>query len=299
MTRKNANQNGKAGFAFLRVNSRPGLRWISGKLDVEMKRPNIYSFCVGVLALLTALNLHADTIYLKSGRIIKTDKAWEEDGRIKYQMGDAVISMPKSAVERIESDSPPPTVAPVGTPSTTPPPQEATGPRGSRKVYFVPLAQFPASDLEPLVAYCQDRFHIKVNVLPAVPIPTAALDRDRRQLIAEELTAAMQRALPDLAPDPDAVLIGFTSADMYSQSQGLPFAFGWRSDSAVVSTARLNLHYPGEPARGARPEVRLRKIVVKDIGMLYYGLPQSDNPASVLYSGIAGIEELDKLTESF
>jgi predicted Zn-dependent protease len=265
-----------------------------------MKRLNIrFPWLLGVFAILAAINLQADTIYLKSGRVIKADKAWEEDGRIKYQMGDAVISMPKSAVERIESDNPPPAAAPAGTPSTTPPAQEATGPRGARKIYFVPLAQFPESDLEPLVAYCQDRFHIKVNVLHAVPIPTAALDRDRRQLIAEELIAAMQRALPDLAPDPDAVLIGFTSADMYSQSQSLQFVFGWRSDSAVVSTARLNLHYPGEPAKGARPEVRLRKIVVKDIGMLYYGLPQSDNPASVLYSAITGIEELDKLTESF
>ena len=44
---------------------------------------------------------------------------------------------------------------------------------------------------------------------------------------------------------------------------------------------------------------RLRKIVTKDIGILYYGLPHSDNPHSVLYNQIMGIEELDAVGEDF
>jgi hypothetical protein len=41
--------------------------------------------------------------------------------------------------------------------------------------------------------------------------------------------------------------------------------------------------------------VRLRKIVTKDLGILYYGLPQSQNAKSVLYNQIMGIEELDQV----
>jgi hypothetical protein len=47
------------------------------------------------------------------------------------------------------------------------------------------------------------------------------------------------------------------------------------------------------------PATRLRKIVTKDIGILYYGLPQSQSPKSVLYSQIMGIEELDAVGEDF
>ena len=46
-------------------------------------------------------------------------------------------------------------------------------------------------------------------------------------------------------------------------------------------------------------EIRLRKMVTKDIGILYYGLPQSSNPHSVLYNRILGIEELDAVGEQF
>jgi hypothetical protein len=44
---------------------------------------------------------------------------------------------------------------------------------------------------------------------------------------------------------------------------------------------------------------RLRKIVTKDIGILYYGMAQNQDPHSVLYSEIVGIEELDEAGEDF
>ena len=40
-------------------------------------------------------------------------------------------------------------------------------------------------------------------------------------------------------------------------------------------------------------------MVSKDIGILYYGLPQSPNPRSVLYNEIAGLQELDNVGEDF
>jgi hypothetical protein len=39
--------------------------------------------------------------------------------------------------------------------------------------------------------------------------------------------------------------------------------------------------------------------VTKDIGIFYFGLPQSSNPKSVLYNQIMGIEELDNVGEDF
>jgi hypothetical protein len=40
-------------------------------------------------------------------------------------------------------------------------------------------------------------------------------------------------------------------------------------------------------------------MVAKNIGVIYYGLPVSDNPRSVLYAKIGGVDELDVMTEYF
>ena len=61
----------------------------------------------------------------------------------------------------------------------------------------------------------------------------------------------------------------------------------------------MGLHYAGEPVDGSDPETRLRKMVTKAIAILYYGKPQSNNPRSVLYNQIGGIEELDQVGEDF
>ena len=44
---------------------------------------------------------------------------------------------------------------------------------------------------------------------------------------------------------------------------------------------------------------RLQKMVTKDIGILYFGLPQSDDPKSVLYKDVLGPMDLDRMSEDF
>jgi len=61
----------------------------------------------------------------------------------------------------------------------------------------------------------------------------------------------------------------------------------------------MSLHYIGQPMDLNLSETRLRKMVTKDIGILYFGRPQNQNPKSVLYNGIMGIEELDQVGEDF
>ena len=127
-------------------------------------------------------------------------------------------------------------------------------------------------------------------------------DESRQQLRAEQLVASVRDGIPEHTHDPKEILIGFTSEDIYPASQNWRFAFGWRlagTGTAVVSTARMSLHYAGEPSDPNLSDTRLRKMVTKDIGILYYGLPQSQDPRSVLYNQILGIEELDQVGEKF
>ena len=170
------------------------------------------------------------------------------------------------------------------------------------KIYFVPIADFPAKQIQPLVQYYREQYNLEIAVLGSIPVDPATRDESRGQLMAENLVASVRRDVPEYATDPKAILIGFTSEDIYPTSQHWRFAFGWRTANAraaVVSTARMSLPYTGESLGVNVPETRLRKIVTKDIGILYYGLPQSQNRKSVLYNSIPGIEELDQVGDDF
>jgi predicted Zn-dependent protease len=149
--------------------------------------------------------------------------------------------------------------------------------------------------------------------LPAPTIPpeffqrgfganSADPDPARRQLVAEKAIDTVRAAFPNLAKDPNAILIGLAATDMYIASQDWQFDFGLRDEAlhaAVVSSARMDIHYPGEPAGIATPEIRIRKVMTKDIGIFCYGLPVNDNPRSVLYGQIGGIEELAGVGKDF
>jgi len=170
------------------------------------------------------------------------------------------------------------------------------------KIYFIPMGDFPTDQMQRLADYYNQRFGLEIPILKSIPVSVSAVDNNRGQLVAEKLVGDLRNAFPELTADPKAILIGFTSQDMYIVAKEWRFAFGWRDTdarTAVVSTARMNLHYMGQPFWGASQEIRLRKMVTKDIGILYYGLSQSDNPKSVLYNSILGIQELDEVGEGF
>jgi predicted Zn-dependent protease len=170
------------------------------------------------------------------------------------------------------------------------------------QIYFVPIGDAPISEIQDLVAHYHQKFGLKSKVLPTF-VPTAS-DRntDRRQLIAEALSASIHTAYADSLQNNSAILIGITTEDIYPLGEDWQFCFGWRIAeirSAVVSTARMNLQYEGEPIAVANVKARLQKVVTKDIGILYYHKNANNNPRSVLFNGILGIQELDLVTEDF
>ena len=170
------------------------------------------------------------------------------------------------------------------------------------KIYFVPIGDFPVEQLKTLVDYYHQKYNLEISVTSSIPVDPATRDASRQQLMAENLAASTRHSAPENATGPGTILIGFTSEDLYLTSKNWQFAFGWRDGdtrTAVVSTARLSLPDIGQVLERDVPGKRLRKIVTKDIGILYYGLPSSQNPKSVLYNQIMGIEELDEVGEDF
>jgi predicted Zn-dependent protease len=172
--------------------------------------------------------------------------------------------------------------------------------KNSDTIYFVPIGDAPTAEINDLASHYREKFKLDVQVLPAIKVSETDVDTRRGQLVAENLVQTMLH-FSDRIHGND-VLIGITSEDMYPRSQQWQFCFGWRvadSRAAVVSTARMDLHYPGEPAGEATLRNRLRKVVTKDIGILFYHKSLSSNPRSVLYDKILGIEELDYASEDF
>jgi len=170
------------------------------------------------------------------------------------------------------------------------------------KIYFVPIGDFPVDQLQNLAQYYHEKYDLEITVVNSVPVDPATRDASRGQLMAENLAASLRNSVSDHGGEPGSILIGFTSEDIYPATKNWQFAFGWRlgeARCAVVSSARLSLPDIGQPLERDLPGKRLRKIVTKDIGILYYGLPQSQNPKSVLYNQIMGIEELDEVGEDF
>jgi len=176
--------------------------------------------------------------------------------------------------------------SPIGVPS----------PPVARDVYLAPIGDFPREDADALVAHYREKFGLAIEVLPPIPVPDEAMDAERGQLIAERLIDTIG-ATEVVAEDPGAVVIGLTNMDMYVAAQDWNYAYGLRSGGthAVVSKARMDAGFADKDLQ----RQRLRKMVTKNIGILYYGLGVSDDPRSVLYRNILGPADLDYASEDF
>lgn len=183
--------------------------------------------------------------------------------------------------------------SPIETPG---PPIAVPSPPVARNVYLAPFGEFPLATAEALVEHYRARYGLTVEIAPSIPLPDGALNRKRNQLIAEQLVEAIA-ATELAASDPGAIIIGLTDEDVYIESMDWRYAYGLRSGEtlAVVSTARMNVLR----ANATKRLERLRKMVTRDLGILYYGLALSDDRSSVLYKDILGPDDLDRMTEDF
>ena len=173
--------------------------------------------------------------------------------------------------------------------------------KGSGKLYLIPLGDFPADLAADLASFYRDKYKLEIETLPSVPISEVAVNRKRGQLIAEQVVAIMKHANPQITNDPEAIMIGLTTQDMYINQKDWRFAFSWRDEGryAVVSSARMYLPLRRWKITKRLMVKRLRKMVTKNVGILYYHLAQNDNPRSVLYRNVGGIRDLDYMREDF
>ena len=171
--------------------------------------------------------------------------------------------------------------------------------RGTGEVVFIPVGHFPIAPLEMDAQFFQETYRLPITILPPLPLPLSAFDPNRGQYIAEEILAEVKRQVPDARSNMRLIPIVFTDQDMYIQKYSWQYAFSLReNDMAVVSSARMDFSLsPFTEADQETQETRLRKMVTKNIGILYYHLPFSDHCRSAMYGRVGGPQELDLMSD--
>jgi len=201
---------------------------------------------------------------------------------------------------RTETPAASPTIAPVPAASTAAPtPAVATRAGSVRQLRLVPFDDFSPALLTRLQRYFQDTYGLQVTVAPSIAVPVTALDNARQQVIAERLLDAVASASP--AAGSRDVSIALTEYDMMiADKPEWRFGFSLRNEAgaiAVISTARMDPANYGLPRDDELLFRRVLKMVSKSVGILYYGLPVSADPTSVMYNNILSVDDLDQMGE--
>ena len=170
-----------------------------------------------------------------------------------------------------------------------------------QKIYFAAVGEMRSVHLDVLQAYYKQRYDLTVEILPPIGLEPMVVDERRRQLIAEELIEMLKRRYPEHARSPQSILIGITEGDMYIREVNWRFAFARRDGDrfAIVSSARMDPVSFGYLPDEELLQTRLRKMLSKNIGIMYYKLPQKSDRRSVMFGPILGIDDLDSMGEDF
>jgi hypothetical protein len=146
---------------------------------------------------------------------------------------------------------------------------------GSGQLYFVALGQMSHVDVNDLARRYQERYGLSITVLPPLPL---AYEGRRQQ--ATRIMGALKEALPELAANPQSVIIAVTDVEMDW--------FSWRDDErlAVVSTSGLT-------------KTQFEKEVSRCLGLLWFELPTSTDWRSVLYDSVNGKGDIDRMRADF
>jgi predicted Zn-dependent protease len=171
---------------------------------------------------------------------------------------------------------------------------------GSGRLLFVPVDGYSSERARQIAEHFRQQFGVRIRVEPELTTGADAYDARRDQMNAGALLTALETKYPEGSPR--TVVVGLTDADMYIPESNWRYAFSYRRANrlAIVSSARMDRGCLGLlPASDERQLARMRKMVGKNIGVMYYRLPLNRDPRSLLYAYVGGPQELDTMSEVF
>jgi predicted Zn-dependent protease len=171
-----------------------------------------------------------------------------------------------------------------------------------KRLCIVPLGQVSPALVSHLADHYRSEYGLTVEVLTPTAITADLVNREREQIEVDGLFRLMASVFPDTYADPDTVMIGLTPVDLYWLGKpSWRYAFGVRGDReesiALISSARMDPQIYGLPEDDELYFTRVRKMVSKYVGFLYFGLPESSDPESPMFDNILGPDDLDRMEE--
>jgi predicted Zn-dependent protease len=170
-------------------------------------------------------------------------------------------------------------------------------------VYLLPFEGFPEKVADDVAAVLSEETGLNVQSSLAIPLDQAVFNRERKQYISDSLHTPIQQARASQRYATEkTVFIGLLDGDIYPESGDWNFMFSmhWGDGISVVANARM---IPAGFMSSSQASViygeRLLKMVKRTIGMQYYGYKRSSDPASVMYSPILGVQDLDRMGYAF
>jgi YD repeat-containing protein len=167
------------------------------------------------------------------------------------------------------------------------------------KLYFIPMGR-QAIPVQSLADYYLGKFNLEITILPEVPLEAGDCMPERRKCIAEEMILTMKRTYPGLAKDPDSVMIILTDEDIFPRSLGWDFTYSFHAGYrfGIVSTRRTDPAFWGDPPDDAERMASTRQMLTKYIALMYFHVPISYDPSSVMYQPLTPNGGPDDLYQS-
>jgi hypothetical protein len=161
-------------------------------------------------------------------------------------------------------------------------------------VWLVPVERVESVDLQRIADELTFRYRIPVGVQHApVALTPSTLQASRDDLFAERVLEVLARAY---GAEGRATVIGITDYDMDSPTHGHVFTLRSGGNYAIVSTAQLSASII-DRLRGHGLHERTRKLIARNMALLYLGLPMVDNPQSLRRTTMSSVEHIDELEE--
>jgi predicted Zn-dependent protease len=169
------------------------------------------------------------------------------------------------------------------------------------QVYLQGVGEFPKDKLTQIQDYFWEEHAIVVGVLDDLGIPDEALDYQRRQVVADAMLDVIDAARPSHLET--VVVIGVTEYDIMTVDRpDWAFVFSLRDTgtrTALISTARMDPRSFGLRRDDELMLMRASKMIAKSIGIMVFGLPESNDPRSVMYNRLYSLDALDYVDDDF
>jgi predicted Zn-dependent protease len=161
------------------------------------------------------------------------------------------------------------------------------------RVILVVFPDVPASIGDSIWNDLAARYDISGSVVVrAAPLDPSSWNPVRHQFGAERATDSMLRTSPVFEPG-RTVVVGLTTADLYIESMTWNWAFAVRRNgAALVSMARMHRRFELDGARSL-----MRKMVLRELGFLAWGLPATDDPGDLMYRDVLDLHDLVAMSD--